>query len=71
MRVEKEKWMGAEILQINNQQLSYTVDLDYTHSTVPWLGRLPGEGNGNSLQYSFLGNPMDRLQSMGSQKSRA
>ena len=20
----------------------------------------PGEGNGNTLQYSFLGNPMDR-----------
>jgi len=24
------------------------------------LGRSPGEGNGNSLQYSCLGNPMDR-----------
>ena len=24
------------------------------------LGRSPGEGNGNSLQYSFLENPMDR-----------
>ena len=23
-------------------------------------GRYPGEGNGNLLQYSFLGNPMDR-----------
>ena len=23
-------------------------------------GRSPGEGNGNPLQYSFLGNPMDR-----------
>ena len=23
-------------------------------------GRLPGEGNGNPLQYSCLGNPMDR-----------
>ena len=27
---------------------------------VPGLGRSPGEGNGNSLQYSCLGNPMDR-----------
>ena len=26
----------------------------------PVLGRSPGEGNGNSLQYSCLGNPMDR-----------
>ena len=23
-------------------------------------GRSPGEGNGNSLQFSCLGNPMDR-----------
>ena len=24
------------------------------------LGRSPGEGNGNPLQYSCLGNPIDR-----------
>ena len=24
------------------------------------LGRSPGEGNGNPLQYSCMGNPMDR-----------
>ena len=24
------------------------------------LGRSPGEENGNPLQYSWLGNPMDR-----------
>ena len=28
--------------------------------SVPGLGRSPGEGNGNPLQYSYLGNPMDR-----------
>ena len=27
---------------------------------IPRLGRSPGEGNGNPLQYSCLGNPMDR-----------
>ena len=27
---------------------------------IPELGRSPGEGNGNSLQYSCLGNPMER-----------
>ena len=27
---------------------------------IPVLGRLPGEGNGNPLQYSCLENPMDR-----------
>ena len=28
--------------------------------SVPGSGRSPGEGNGNSLQYSCLENPMDR-----------
>ena len=27
---------------------------------IPGSGRSPGEGNGNPLQYSQLGNPMDR-----------
>ena len=27
---------------------------------IPELGRSPGEGNGNPLQYPYLGNPMDR-----------
>ena len=27
---------------------------------IPGLGRSPGEGNGNPLQYTCLGNPMDR-----------
>ena len=41
--------------------------------SIPGSGRSPGEGNGNSLQYSCLENSMDRgacrLQSMGLQKS--
>ena len=28
--------------------------------SIPGLGRFPGEGNGNSLQYYCLGNAMDR-----------
>ena len=27
---------------------------------IPGLGRSPGEGNGNLLQYSYLGNPKDK-----------
>ena len=27
---------------------------------IPGSGRSPGEGNGNPLQYSCLGNPMDK-----------
>ena len=30
------------------------------HSSIPGLGKSPGEGNGNPFQYSCLGNPMDR-----------
>ena len=26
----------------------------------PWVGKIPGEGNGNPLQHSCLGNPVDR-----------
>ena len=29
-------------------------------ASVPGLGRSPGEGNDNPLQYSCLENPMDR-----------
>ena len=41
--------------------------------SIPGLGRSPGEGNGNALRYSCLGNPMDRgawhgLQSMWLQR---
>ena len=34
-------------------------DAGEAHS-MPGLGRSPGEGNGNPLQYSCLKNPMDR-----------
>ena len=40
--------------------------------SISELGSSPGEGNGNPLQYSCLGNSMDRgsrgLQLMGSQR---
>ena len=39
--------------------------------SVPRLGSSPGEGDGNLLQYSCLGNPLDRgPQSMGLQRVR-
>ena len=41
--------------------------------SIPGSGGSPGEGNGNPLDYSYLGNPMDggpwQLQSMKLQKS--
>ena len=43
-------------------------------SSIPRLGRSPGGGHGDSLQYSCLENPMDEdsggLQSMGSHRIR-
>ena len=27
---------------------------------IPGSGRSPGEGNGNPLQYFYMGNPVDR-----------
>ena len=30
------------------------------HRFNPWVRKIPGEGNGNPVQYSCLGNPMDR-----------
>ena len=38
--------------------------------SIPGLGRSPGEGNGNPLQYSCWENPMDReaWQSVGLQR---
>ena len=47
---------------------SNTINLDGTSGKEPTcqcrfardLGSIPGEGNGNSLQYSCLGNLMDR-----------
>ena len=43
--------------------------------SIPGLGKSPGEGNGNALQYSCLDNSIDRgawwaTQSMGSQRVR-
>ena len=32
----------------------------YETSAIPGSGRSPEEGNGNPLQYSCLGNPIDR-----------
>ena len=41
---------------------------------IPGSGKSPGKGKGHPLQYSCLGNPMDRrawwaTESMGSQES--
>ena len=42
------------------KNLPATQEPQETQGVIPVLGRLPGEGNGNPLQYSCLENPMDR-----------
>ena len=41
---------------LSSKESAHQADLSLT----PWSGRSPGEGNGKPLQYSGLGNPMDR-----------
>ena len=36
--------------------------------SIPGLGRSPGGGYGNPLQYSYPENPMNRLRSIGLQR---
>ena len=38
--------------------------------SIPGLGRFPGEGNGNPLQYSWLENSMGRVTVHGVAKSQ-
>ena len=57
-----------EIKKLIQQQLTFHVCLQVKASacnagdlgSIPGLGRSPGEGNSNPLQYSCLENPMDR-----------
>ena len=47
-------WLGSKEVTCN------AGDAAGAKSSVPGLGTSPEEGNVNPLQYSFLGNPMDR-----------
>jgi len=49
--------LGTSLLAQTVKRLVYNVG---DPSSIPGLGKSPGEGNGNPLQYSCLENPMDR-----------
>ena len=42
------------------KESTYSVGDTEDMGSVPGLGRSPGEGNGNPLQYSCQGNSMDK-----------
>ena len=49
-------WENAIALHAMQETACNEGDLD----SIPESRRFPGEGNGNPLQYSCLGNPIDR-----------
>ena len=49
-------WLGLPGISDGKESAWNAGDL----GSSPWLGRSPGEGNGNPLQYSCLENSMDR-----------
>ena len=50
---------NSQVAQVVKNPLANAGDIKDAGS-IPGLGRSPGEGNGNTLQYSCLENPMDR-----------
>ena len=51
-----KSFSGGSVVKTPPANTGNTEDLDL----IPRWGRSPGVGNGNSIQYSCLGNPMDR-----------
>ena len=62
--LETEEHIGVIILLLGTSLVAQTVKASAYNAgdlgSIPGSGRCPGEGNGNPLQYSCLGNPMDR-----------
>ena len=54
-RVYVEEWASWVVLVVKNPPANAG-----DAGSIPGLGRSPGEGHGNPLQYSCLENPMDR-----------
>ena len=48
-------WRASQVAQTVKESACSVGDL----ASIPGPGRSPGEGNGNTLQYSCLENPMD------------
>ena len=57
------KWLTSSIGMGCTSQVAQWQRIHLPNRTCgsdPWAGRSPGEENGNPLQYSYLGNAMDR-----------
>ena len=51
-------WASQTALVVKNSLVNAGDTRDA--GSIPGSGRSPGKGNGNSLQYCCLGNPMNR-----------
>ena len=51
-----ELYLGKALISSDGKVSAYNAG---DPGSIPGLGRSPGEGNGNPLQYSCLENPMD------------
>ena len=51
---------ASRVLPVIKNPPAYAGDARAMGSIFPGMGRSPGEGSGNPVQYSCLGNPMDR-----------
>ena len=60
----RRKWQPTPVVLIGESPGGSEVKASPSNEgdpgSIPGLGRSPGEGNGNPLQYSFLENPVDR-----------
>ena len=58
--VSNKKRVSQVALAVKNS-LANAGDIKETQvGKIPGVGRFPGGGHGNPLQYSYLENPMDR-----------
>ena len=62
--INKLKWTGMSAFNLQDHYICSGSEGEESvcnmgdPGLIPGLGRLPGEGNGNPLQYSCLKNPM-------------
>ena len=53
-------WIWTSLVALVVKNLPANAGDTKATSSIPVLGRSPGEGNGNPLQYSCLENSLDR-----------
>ena len=70
-KVQKRVCLQQNVGFPSNKSAWNAGDTSGAMGSIPGLGRFPGKGNGNPLQYSCLENPMEKsggLQSIVSQR---